>query len=121
MSRRKRQTIETHAHVVKDLRMWADDINRASPDGESAAKLRDWADRFEAAHQREVTEAATIAATQPRNCDVGTADEQEDRYVRFCNSHYKNHGNCFGCAALKPRGRCEFAWENLPYESEAKK
>lgn len=63
----------------------------------------------------------TALAEPPRNCDVGTAEEQEDRYVRFCDSHMKNHGNCFGCAALKPRGRCEFAWAQMPYEEGGEK
>ena len=57
-----------------------------------------------------------VLLLSPRNCDVGTADEWADRFLRFCNSHYKNHGNCFGCAALKFRGRCEFAWAQMPYE-----
>ena len=57
----------------------------------------------------------------PRNCDVGTAEEQEDRYIRFCDSHYKNHGSCFGCAALKLRGRCEFAWAKMSYEEDPRK
>lgn len=55
-------------------------------------------------------------AAPRRNCDVGSAEEWADRYIRFCDSHYKNHGNCFGCAALKFRGRCEFAWAQMPYE-----
>ena len=68
-----------------------------------------------------ITNARAALASPARNCDVGTAEEQENRYVRFCDSHMKNHGNCFSCAALKPRGRCEFAWAQLPCtESEAK-
>lgn len=48
----------------------------------------------------------------PRNCDVGTAEEQAARYMRFCRSYPK----CTGCPCV---GRmlyhqCEFAWAQLP-------
>ena len=60
--------------------------------------------------------AKSALAEPRRNCDVGTAEEQDDRYVQFCYSHSKNNGNCLGCAVLKLKGRCEFAWEQLPYD-----
>lgn len=54
-----------------------------------------------------------LAAT-PRNCDVGTAEEQAERYMNFCH----NYPKCTGCPCV---GRvqyhqCEFVWAQLPYE-----
>ena len=55
----------------------------------------------------------TLAET-PRNCDVGTAEEQAVRYMNFCH----NYPKCTGCPCV---GRvqyhqCEFVWAQLPYE-----
>ena len=55
-------------------------------------------------------------AAPARQCDVGTADEQKDRYIKFCDSHTKNHGNCISCPACNIRGRCEFNWAQMPYK-----
>lgn len=52
----------------------------------------------------------------PRNCDVGTAEEQAERYMKFC----KNYPKCTGCPCVgrMQYHQCEFAWEQLPYEAE---
>ena len=68
---------------------------------------------------------ARAALAEPlRNCEVGTAEEQEARFMKFCNSHY-NINNIDGECALCPlnkkvKGECEFAWGQMPYE-EVKK
>ena len=60
----------------------------------------------------------------PRNCDVGTAEEQEARFNKFCNSHYNINnvdGKCGTCPLKENRKAiCEFAWLQMPYE-EVKK
>ena len=53
-----------------------------------------------------------------RNCDVGTAHEQTERYTKFCESHRDTHGNCISCHACKMVGRCEFHWSQMPYEKD---
>lgn len=62
-------------------------------------------------------EAALTAP--PRNCDVGTAEEQEVRFTKFCRGQ--------DCKRTCPFSddydhyRCEFAWGQMPYEEgEAK-
>ena len=58
----------------------------------------------------------------PRNCDVGTAEEQYARYEDFCCKHYKwncSSGTCLQCPFSEPT--CKFSWAQLPYESEAGK
>ena len=49
----------------------------------------------------------------PRNCDVGTAEEQAERLRRFCIR--QDCATC-PCNIGKADGRCEFAWAQLPYE-----
>lgn len=56
-------------------------------------------------------------AAPPRNCDIGTAEEQAERYMNFC----RNHPKCIGCPCVGrvKYNQCEFAWLQMPYE-EAK-
>jgi hypothetical protein len=55
--------------------------------------------------------AKAALAAPPRNCDVGTADEQCIRYQRFCN--YQKA--CCACP-LNVDIDCRFAWAQMPYE-----
>ena len=50
----------------------------------------------------------------PRNCDVGTAEEQAERYMKFC----KNYPKCIGCPCVgrMQYHQCEFAWSQMPYQ-----
>ena len=64
---------------------------------------------------------AALAAT-PRNCDVGTAEEQAERYGRYCDKFTSDGMHCETCPCCGkiPLGKCEFAWMQMPYnESEA--
>lgn len=55
-------------------------------------------------------------AAPPRNCDVGTAEEQSERCLNFCH----NYPKCTGCPCVGriKYGQCEFAWAQLPYEAK---
>ena len=53
-------------------------------------------------------------AAPPRNCDVGTAEEQEDRFRRYCNSRGTFCGDC--PLYNNRRGECRFAWAQMPYK-----
>jgi hypothetical protein len=57
-------------------------------------------------------------ASQPRNCDVGTAEEQSKRFCAFCRAQHAEP--CYECALLEAsrKGRCEFAWAQMPYAAE---
>lgn len=63
--------------------------------------------------------ANAALAAPPRNCDVGTAEEQAERHERFCAAHYKAaavDAQCFGCPASdKKETDCEFVWGQLPF------
>jgi hypothetical protein len=57
-----------------------------------------------------------------RNCDVGTATEQKERYDRYCSCHGSNTTCsdstflCGDCPLLDQKAECEFAWAQMPYE-----
>ena len=64
-------------------------------------------------------------AEPPRNCDVGTPEEQSKRYEAYC-AEFGRHSNgspkCIGCPletrAMKIGGMCELAWAQMPYGKE---
>ena len=60
----------------------------------------------------EVVNAALSAP--PRNCDVGTPEDQHNRFMRFCDS--KSMGYCWGRGCRK----CMAQWGQIPYEGELK-
>ena len=60
----------------------------------------------------EVVNAALSAP--PRNCDVGTAEEQYRRFLKFC------HGEICEKCPVHDAINCKFAWAQMPYESEVK-
>ena len=69
-------------------------------------------------------EAARVAAAmraykgEPRNCDVGTAEEQAERYGRYCDKFTNDSMQCETCPCCGkiPFGKCEFAWAQMSYE-----
>lgn len=68
---------------------------------------------------RERCDQARAALTEPRrNCDVGTAEEQAERFDDFCRN------TCDGCRCdhrlfqEEDKIKCAFAWAQMPYESK---
>ena len=53
-------------------------------------------------------------ALPPRNCDVGTAEEQQNRFNRFCRPCAD------GCPFLECRTivECAIKWAQMPYEAQ---
>lgn len=51
-------------------------------------------------------------ALPPRNCDVGTAEEQHKRWNAFCTGR----GCCSSCPAYSVDADCSIAWAQMPYE-----
>lgn len=75
-------------------------------------------------------EAASVAAAmrayknEPRNCDVGTSDEQAERFENFCLKHIgcaeeTGGRHCVGCplekASRNITQKCELYWAQMPY------
>ena len=51
-------------------------------------------------------------ATPPRNCDVGTFEEQRKRFKVFCRD--RQYGLCDGCPVVRS-GFCTLQWAQMPY------
>ena len=56
-----------------------------------------------------------LSANPIRNCDVGTAKEQEERLNEFCSSHFEH---CSKCPLFDKFRFCQTAWMQMPYEKE---
>ena len=65
----------------------------------------------------EIRDLARAALSAPaRQCDVGTADEQSERFTKYCKMFPRCRGcECCGKVLL---GRCELAWAQMPYAAE---
>ena len=55
-----------------------------------------------------------------RNCDVGTPEEQTERFKQLCRKYRRGPGpraNCKGCPiSLESQNvGCTFAWSQMPY------
>ena len=64
-------------------------------------------------------------AEPSRNCEVGTAEEQNRRFETFCNNHFSNPLEC-GCEDCPCRItskyiRCVLVWAQMPYEEGGEK
>ena len=63
-----------------------------------------------------------ILETPKRNCDVGTPEEQSVRMSEFCREQYEKSDGIMLCSGCRFHGLegldCQFAWAQLPYESE---
>ena len=62
---------------------------------------------------RDLARAALSAP--PRNCDVGTFEEQRKRFKVFCRD--RQYGLCDGCPVVRS-GFCTLQWAQMPYEAE---
>ena len=57
--------------------------------------------------------AEAALSAPPRNCDVGTAEEQSDRLEAFC----LRHKNCSSCPCkYTEKTSCSINWARMPYE-----
>ena len=72
-----------------------------------------------------VAKCNTALADPPRNCDVGTAKEQDSRFATFCNNHFSNPLECgcnnCPCHITSKDIRCVLAWEHMPYKKGGEK
>ena len=58
-----------------------------------------------------ISDVQAALAKPPRNCDVGTAEEQAERYFDYC----KRYPMCEGCPHCAI-SECELAWGQMQYE-----
>lgn len=58
-----------------------------------------------------------LAKFPRRNCDVGTAKEQSERFDKFCHANINTQRCCGDCPAFHTtRDDCELVWAQMPYE-----
>lgn len=59
-------------------------------------------------------------AAPPRNCDIGTAEEQEKRFHDFCRARHlprmEDSSYCAYECPLEGGTCCELQWAQMPYE-----
>lgn len=88
------------AAMRKALNVVLDALTTISAHEDDIEFVRTWIDLCE--------KTIKAALAKPlRNCDVGTAEEQEKRFENFTAKHWH-------------LGKTEFQWGQMPYESEAK-
>lgn len=90
-----------------------------------AAWIRSGNASVEAGVERIQTEIDKALSAPARNCDVGTAEEQAERFEKHCQSFLNREGikACVGCpcCGVVMYGKCELACAQMPYESEVEK
>lgn len=68
----------------------------------------------------EIADAALSAP--PRQCDVGTAEEQADRFREFCKKgklpQFAQSAYCARECSCRDAADCKFAWAQAPYAQE---
>ena len=68
----------------------------------------------------EIRDIARAALAEPvKNCEVGAAEEQTEKFNQFCQSHRNSDlPKCAGCPLEDiPDGTgCAQAWAQMPYE-----
>lgn len=78
------------------------------------APLKAWAEYDEA-----ISRARAALAKPPRQCDVGTADEQQSRHCAWCRKHGIDGDNAVDC--IHPDLYCDLCalrWAQMPYEEK---
>lgn len=65
-----------------------------------------------------IANAGLILAEPARNCDVGTAEEQEVRFRNYCWNHSTRDKNMECQCPIDAKGKagCKFEWAQMPYE-----
>ena len=67
------------------------------------------------------SKAERALSAPARNCDVGTAEDQTERFKQLCRKYRRGPGpraNCKGCPISHESQHvgCTFAWAQMPYE-----
>lgn len=86
---------------------------------------KEWDASRETSAMWEIWEICKAALAAPaRNCDVGTAEEQAQRFDAFCDAHkYVGDDGANWCSRTCPcynHINCGVNWAQMPYEGGAK-
>ena len=73
-------------------------------------------------HKSAIEKIKAALALPLRNCDVGTAEDQAERFGKLCCKHYNEEGSCNDKCPLASLPiiygfpRCQAYWAQMPYE-----
>lgn len=101
-----------NAAKLREALEWATSTIDVSP--EVLDETEDWENEVVCWVQELQEKAHAALSAPPRNCDVGTADEQMRMFKMSCDAH----PTCAGCpCGSHPAPSCGIAWAQLPYEA----
>jgi len=100
--------------ALRDVSRIAEEMTRGTMTGESVDRktVDAWAKRLCEIISRDL-------AIPLRNCDVGTAEEQAERFHHQCFEYQT--GRCSphcGTLPAETRQKCALKWAQMPYEAE---
>jgi hypothetical protein len=93
----KREALKKVEELILDEAKWADDMSN---------------------QQAIALGVIQTALAEPiKNCEVGTIEEQQARFIKMCVKHYRSSIKCPNCpfAEHKENSLCELAWAQAPY------
>lgn len=79
-------------------------------------RLRDPTDKNNAEFIRIWEIVSAALAAPPRNCDVGTADEQAQRFYWECHSYKRQPDECEASCPMIMSLNCALTWAQMPYK-----
>lgn len=100
----------------KELRVILDNINVLNDEWFDTFQTDEGQTGIHDALEDEIIKADKILAKRPRNCDVGTSDEQFKRWQDFCNTY---DDDCNGCPCdghTNTLSYCFAKWAQMPYK-----
>lgn len=105
----------------KELRVILDNINVLNDEWFDTFPTDEGQTSIHDSLEYEIMKADKILAKRPRNCDVGTASQQAQRFAELCTSHSKDgaRGICDEKCPFygKEYGSdCALVWAQMPYE-----
>lgn len=90
---------------------------------EELAAIGEWGESA----REQIAENNAALSAPPRQCDMGTAEEQTARYRKFCSDHkFLGSDSSYVCKGFgkgrcpffnsHTKSQCKFAWAQMPYE-----
>ena len=108
--RRKRKTAGNAAAIREALENIASNLARRLFARDRSSAPDEW-----------MWQKAMSALSKPaRNCDVGTAEEQAERFKAYCGQEVCKRASCQFHAKASFIYACAIAWAQMPYEGKAK-
>ena len=99
------------ANNIKEMRQALEFIKLASDDYEKYGSTK--AGALDVIYEK----ACAALAKPPRNCDIGSSDEQAERFAEFCDDEKGDRLHCRNCRLCNAQD-CALAWAQMLYEGD---